>query len=228
MKKLLVSACLFSVLSIQPLHSEAASYSKKIKQDFTIYDQAKKKYTVSMRSSKASCHKATSNDIWWIKGKDELCSGKFVLYLNGKSTNYKYTYTKSNPYVFSTTDAKTSAVLKNKTGYSTVFSLTNKETYSFLNLKTYTVLNKKLTKQSNTLTSYAIKPKMNGNLVQAPIYDNGGYGFGYVFNDLTVSGTKWIDERSHDYISQDPNSKRYKNGVSEMKKYQNSLSYFVK
>lgn len=228
MKKIMLSICLLTLVSLNPLHSEAASYSKKIKQDFTVFDQAKKKYTVSVRSTKAFCHKATSNDIWWIKGKDELCKGKFSLYLNGKRSQYTYNYTNSNPYVFSANDAKTSATLKNKTGYPTVFSLTNKETYSFINLKTYTILNKKLVKQTNTLTSYGVKPKMNGSLVQVPIYDNGGYGFGYVFNDFTLSKTKWIDERSHDYISQNPNSKRYKNGVNEMKKYQSKLSYFVK
>lgn len=228
MKKIILLIFLLLLITVHPSYSEAASYSKKITQDFTIYDQSKKKYTVSVRSPKASCHKATSNDIWWIKGKDELCSGKFTLYLNGKASSYTYTYTKSNPYAFSTSDSKTSAVLKNKTGYSTVFSLTDRDTYSFLNLKTYTILNKKLVKQSNTLTSYGMKPKMNGNLVQVPVYDNGGYGFGYIFNDFTLSNTKWIDERSHDYISQDPSSKRYKNGVSEMKKYQGSLGYFVK
>lgn len=228
MKKSVSAVIALILMSTLPLHSEAASYSKKIEQNFKIVDQVKKSYTLSVRSPKAICHKATSNDMWWIKGKDELCTGKFTLHLNGKATKYVYSFTTSNPYVFSSNDAKTSALLKNSLGSSNVFSLASRDSYSILSLETFSILDKKLIRHSNSLTSYGMRPKMKGSIVQIPIYVNGGDRVGYIFNDYTLIKSRWVDERSHDYLASDFESKRYKNGVAEMEKYSKSLTYFAK
>jgi len=228
LKKLLITTCAVTLINFLPLSTEAATTSKKIDQAYTIVDTKNKKYTVSVRSTKASCHKATSNDSFWLKGKDELCTGKFTLYLNGKATNYSYNYTKDNPYVRAAHAFRTSAQLKNTTGSPNVFSLSTRETSSLISLKTYSIVDKKLVRHPGSIVSYGMRPKMNKNLIQTPIYVNGGEKVGFIFHDFSLVKNKLVEKESHSYLSRSFNSKTYDKGLDEWEKYSASLNYFVK
>jgi len=228
LKKLLVSTCVVTLINFLPIYTKAATTSKKIDQTYTIVDTKNKKYTVSVRSTKASCHKATSNDYSWLKGKDELCTGKFTLYLNGKATNYSYKYTKDNPYVRATHDFRTGAKLRNTTGSPNVFSLSTRETSSLISLKTYSIVDKKLVRHPGSIVSYGMRPKMNKKLLQTPIYVNGGEKVGFIFHDYSLVKNKLVEKESHSYLSRSFNSKTYDKGLDEWEKYSASLNYFVK
>ncbi|WP_214803499.1 MULTISPECIES: hypothetical protein [unclassified Exiguobacterium] len=228
MKKLFIATSVLTMFSLSALHPQAATTSKKITQNYTLVDSSNKKYTVSVRSSKALCHKATSNDSFWIKNKDELCTGKFTLYLNGKATKYSYNYSKNNPYVRATHDFRTSAKLKNTTGSPNVFSLSTRETYSFISLKTYSIVDKKLVRHPDSIVSYGMRPKMTKNLIQTPIYVNGGEKVGFIFHDFALTKNKLVQKESHSYLSRNFDSKTYNKGLDEWDKYSARLSYFVK
>ncbi|HAL01199.1 MULTISPECIES: hypothetical protein [unclassified Exiguobacterium] len=226
--KPLVIAGMSILLSLSLISSTEAAAPKSVKQTYTIVDAKNKKYTVSVQSKAASCRKATVDDFWWVKGKDSLCTGKFSLYVNNTSTAYRYTFSKDFPYVIATHDFRTSGKLKNVSGHPTVFSLSFRETPSYMSLTTFSIQNGKLIRHPGTVMSYGMRPKMKSDLLQVPIYSNAGDEVGFLFQDKKLSKGKWVKGKEHSFLSSSFNSKTYKKGVQEWNAYSSKTNYFVK